>query len=96
MAAQARMNAHVTMGRKNKCKLNFFSMCFVQNNEDIHFSSKNSEKWRTQALNNREQQVQISNILRFENTLIAGGPQGSTDEHLLFSLFINDLVFFIQ
>ena len=32
-------------------KLNFFSMYFVRNNEEIHLSFKNSEKLRTQALN---------------------------------------------
>ena len=47
MVAQARVNVHETMGRKNNCKLNFFSMYFVRNNEEIHLSFKNSE---TQAL----------------------------------------------
>ena len=32
-------------------KLNFFSMYFVRNNEEIHLSFKNNEKQRTQALN---------------------------------------------
>ena len=32
------------MGRKNNCKLNFFAMYFVRNNEEIHSSFKNSEK----------------------------------------------------
>ena len=31
-------------------KLNFFSTYFVLNNEEIHLSFKNSEKWQTQAL----------------------------------------------
>ena len=31
------------MGRKKNCKLNFFSMYFVQNNDEIHLSFKNSE-----------------------------------------------------
>ena len=44
MVAQARMNVHETMGRKNNCKLNLFSMYFVRNNEEIHLSFKNSEK----------------------------------------------------
>ena len=33
-----------TVGRKNNCKLNFFSMYFVRNNEEIHLSFKNSQK----------------------------------------------------
>ena len=45
-----RINVRETVGRKNNCKLNFFSMYFVRNNEEIHMSFKNSEKWRTQAL----------------------------------------------
>ena len=43
MVAQARMNVHQTMGRRNNCELNFFSMYLVQNNEQIHFYSENSE-----------------------------------------------------
>ena len=31
-------------GKKNNCKLNFFSMYFVRNKEEIHLSFKNSEK----------------------------------------------------
>ena len=31
-------------------KLNFFSMYFILNNEEIHLSFKNSKKWQTQAL----------------------------------------------
>ena len=42
MVAQARVNVHETMGRKNNCKLNFFSMYFVRNNEEIYLSFKNS------------------------------------------------------
>ena len=37
-------------GRKNNCKLNLFSMYFVQNNKEIYLSFKNSEKQQTQAL----------------------------------------------
>ena len=44
MVAQARVNVHETMGRKNNCKLKFFSMYFVWNNREIHFSFENSEK----------------------------------------------------
>ena len=50
MVAQGRINVRETVGRKNNCKLNFFSMYFVQNNEEIHLFFKNSEKKRTQAL----------------------------------------------
>ena len=46
--------------------------------------------------NNRKQQVQINNKFRSESTVIAGGPQVSIDGPLLFNLFINVLVFFIQ
>ena len=44
MVAQERMNVGEAVGRKNNCKFNFFSMYFVQNNEEIHLSFKNSEK----------------------------------------------------
>ena len=44
VVAQVRVNVHETMGRKSNCKLNFFSMYFVWNNEEIHLSFKNSEK----------------------------------------------------
>ena len=50
MVAQGRINIRETVGRKNKCKLNFFSMDFVRNNEEIHLFFKNSEKKQTQAL----------------------------------------------
>ena len=37
-----RTNVHETVGRKSNCKLNFFSMYFVRNNEEIHLSFKNN------------------------------------------------------
>ena len=38
----------------------------------------------------------MNNKLSSENAAIAGVPQGSIDEPLLFNLFINYLIFFIQ
>ena len=35
---------------EEKTAVNFFSIYFIQNNEEIHFSFKNSEKQCTQAL----------------------------------------------
>ena len=51
MIALEKINARETVGRKSNCKLNFFSMYFVRKNEEMHLSFKNSEKYRTQALN---------------------------------------------
>ena len=45
---------------------------------------------------NRKQKVQINNKFSSERDVIAEIPQGSTDSPLLFNLFINDLVFFIE
>ena len=47
-------------------------------------------------LKNRKQQVQINNKFSSESIVIAGVPLGAIDVPLLFNLFINDFVFFIQ
>ena len=44
MVALQRTNVRETVERKNNCKLNSFSLYFVQNNEEIHLPFKNSEK----------------------------------------------------
>ena len=44
MVAQERINVRETVGRKNNCWVNLFSMDFVQTKEEIHLSFKNSEK----------------------------------------------------
>ena len=47
-------------------------------------------------INNRKQQVPINNKISSESSVIAGVLLGFIDGSLLFNLFINNLVFFIQ
>ena len=60
MVALERINVHETVGRKNNHKLNFFSMYFVRNNEEIYLSFKNSEKLQTQALIKKRKKVGLN------------------------------------
>ena len=47
-------------------------------------------------VSNRKQQVQMNTKFSSKNTVIVRVRQGSIDGPLLFNLFVNDLVFFIQ
>ena len=81
----------------------FLSKAFNTINHDLlipkrkaHGFSKKALKLMKSYLKNRKQKVQINNKCSSERDVITGGPQGSIDGPLLFHLFINDLVFFID
>ena len=58
--------------------------------------SKEALKLMKSYLKNLKQKVQINSKFSSERDVIAEVPQGSIDVPLLFNLFINDLIFFIE
>ena len=57
--------------------------------------SKQTLSFRCSYLKNRRRRVQINNKFSSLKEVIAGVPQGSIDEPLIFNLFINDIFLFI-
>ena len=62
----------------------------------VYGFSKEALKLMKSYLKNRKQKVQINNKFSSKRDVIAGVSQGSIDGPLLFNLFRNDLVFFIE
>ena len=56
--------------------------------------SKQELSFSWSYLTNRRQRVQINNKFSSLKDVIAGVPQGSIDEPLIFNLFINDIFLF--
>ena len=57
--------------------------------------SRQALSFRCSYLKNRRRRVQINNKFSSLKEVIAGVPQGSIDEPLIFNLFINDIFLFI-
>ena len=57
--------------------------------------SKQALSFRCSYLKNKRRRVQINNKFSSLKEAIAGVPQGSIDEPLIFNLFINDIFLFI-
>ena len=79
------------------------SKAFDTINHDLILAKLKAYGFSTNALNlmqsylkNRKQKDQINNKFSLERNVIAGVLQVSIDGPLLFTLFINDLMFFIH
>ena len=62
----------------------------------VYEFSLNAQKLMLSYLSNRKKQIQINNKFSSESTEIARVPQGSIEEPLIFNLYMNNLVYFIQ
>ena len=62
----------------------------------VYKFSLNAQKLMLSYLSNRKKQIQINNKFSSESTEIARVPQGSIEEPLIFNLYMNNLVYFIQ